>query len=519
MLNNYLANAVIALTALMSHQLYAATCEFIVSNEWNSGFTSSIAITNDTNQVIDGWAVAIDFAGDAKITGMWNADHNDQIFPDQATDAGYNGQILPGGKIQFGFNSQKSVPGSPASIPALGGICADDDSDSDTPPPQAEPSPEPAGAAAQCDYILRNQWRNGFTAAVKIRNVGKQPIEGWAVSLAFPAGVQITNHWNAARDPIKSDQLVNLGWNANIQPGGAVEFGLQGSKSSPGLDVTPVLGGICGDDAPPSNQPPVAQVTASPRQGTAPLAVNFNGSGSADPDGDNLSYLWNFGDGNTANTATAVHTYTAAGTYAVSLTVTDTAGDSDVARLTITVTTQKPVQPTAAYRLDAARSSLYFVSTKKVHVVETHTFGTLSGDITADGAAAVRIDLDSVDTGIDIRDERMRNFLFETATFQSADITLDVALADVSDLPVGQSLQRMITPTLDLHGFSVPLSASVLITKLADDTLLVQNVSPVIVKAADFGLVDGIEILRDLAKLSVISYSVPVNFTLIFKQQ
>ncbi|MEL6711274.1 MAG: cellulose binding domain-containing protein, partial [Pseudomonadota bacterium] len=373
MLNNYLANAVIALTALMSHQLYAATCEFIVSNEWNSGFTSSIAITNDTNQVIDGWKVAIDFAGDAKITGMWNADHNDQIFPDQATDAGYNGQILPGGKIQFGFNSQKSVPGSPAPIPALSGICAEDDSDSDTPPPQAEPSPEPAGAAAQCDYILRNQWRNGFTAAVKIRNVRKQPIEGWAVSLAFPAGVQITNHWNSARDPIKSDQLVNLGWNANIQPGGAVEFGLQGSKSSPGLDVTPVLGGICGDDAAPSNQPPVAQVTASPRQGTAPLAVNFNGSGSVDSDGDNLSYLWNFGDGNTANTATAVHTYTAAGTYAVSLTVTDTAGDSDVARLTITVTTQEPVQPTAAYRLDAARSSLYFVSTKKVHVVETHT--------------------------------------------------------------------------------------------------------------------------------------------------
>jgi len=54
-----------------------------------------------------------------------------------------------------------------------------------------------------------------------------------------------------------------------------------------------------------------------------PLTVHFDAGGSSDPDGDVLSFAWDFGDTQTATTATVTHTYAVAGTYAVVLTVND----------------------------------------------------------------------------------------------------------------------------------------------------------------------------------------------------
>lgn len=73
---------------------------------------------------------------------------------------------------------------------------------------------------------------------------------------------------------------------------------------------------------------PVAELTASPTSGLPPLTVTFDGSGSADPDGGALTYLWDFGDGATQQTTTAIvsHTYTANGLYAASLKVRDPTG-------------------------------------------------------------------------------------------------------------------------------------------------------------------------------------------------
>jgi len=98
------------------------------------------------------------------------------------------------------------------------------------------------------------------------------------------------------------------------------------------------------------NNAPTAVLTATPTSGNAPLAVNFDGSGSYDPDtappADTIaSYTFDFGDGSAAvtqSTPTISHTYNAAGNYPARLTVTDSRGaaSTNTAQVLISVTAQ-----------------------------------------------------------------------------------------------------------------------------------------------------------------------------------
>ena len=85
------------------------------------------------------------------------------------------------------------------------------------------------------------------------------------------------------------------------------------------------------------NTDPVAQFTATPREGAAPLDVWFDASASFDPDADELSFLWNFGDGTTGPGMERLHRFEQAGTYHVVLTVDDDWGGVTEATVDIIV--------------------------------------------------------------------------------------------------------------------------------------------------------------------------------------
>jgi PKD repeat protein len=73
------------------------------------------------------------------------------------------------------------------------------------------------------------------------------------------------------------------------------------------------------------NLPPVADV-GGPYQGSVGEKVEFDGSGSRDPDGNIRSYKWDVGDDEDEKGKRPDHTYDEAGTYTLTLRVTDNDG-------------------------------------------------------------------------------------------------------------------------------------------------------------------------------------------------
>lgn len=172
-----------------------------------------------------------------------------------------------------------------------------------------------------------------------------------------------------------------------------------------------------------------------------------------------------------------------------------------------------------AWRLDEAASRLGFVSIKAGDVGEAHSFGELSGRVEEDGTARVEIALASVETGIDIRNERMREILFETGEHPIATVTLNVDLDAYDHLDRGESLTREVEADLTIKGVTNTLYTDLVVTRVGRRRVLVEPAKPVIIDAGAFGLDAGINELRELAGLDSISLAVPATFSFHFERE
>ena len=135
-----------------------------------------------------------------------------------------------------------------------------------------------------------------------------------------------------------------------VDPGNAVVF----------VSTSPTQGGLYyvkwGDRVRrivynPANRPPVAAATPAVSFGGSPLTVVFDNT-SSDPEGQALTYAWDFGDGTTSSAASPSHTFVAAGPTAfdVRLTVTDSVGAASDLSLTVSVNNTPPTGTIASPR-------------------------------------------------------------------------------------------------------------------------------------------------------------------------
>jgi hypothetical protein len=172
----------------------------------------------------------------------------------------------------------------------------------------------------------------------------------------------------------------------------------------------------------------------------------------------------------------------------------------------------------ASWTLDNDTSQVSFVSVKAGDAGEVHRFTQISGTLSADGDASVIIQLASVDTLIPLRDDRMRELLFQTDLFPIALLKADVDMDAINAIEPGDSMTMTANLRLDLRRQQIQQPAEMIVARLGDRKLLVSSRKPIIVNAASVDLAEGIEALREVANLPSISKAVPVSFVLTFEE-
>ena len=182
--------------------------------------------------------------------------------------------------------------------------------------------------------------------------------------------------------------------------------------------------------------------------------------------------------------------------------------------LALLVVLSLPAQ--ANWHLDGESSRLSFVSSKNGDTAEVHRFLVLHGKVDRKGAAELQVEMDSNNSGVPLRDERMRKELFEFAKFPEAKVSAQIDLRPINDLANGAQVELRLPLTVSLHGKQHNYSALLLATRLDDRRFQVVTLEPLMLRADDFDLLPGLATLRKLAGLKSISPSVPVAAVLIF---
>lgn len=172
----------------------------------------------------------------------------------------------------------------------------------------------------------------------------------------------------------------------------------------------------------------------------------------------------------------------------------------------------------AQWQVTEQGSRVSFVSVKKGDIAEVHHFKQLKGMLNDNGQFELTVPLVSVATGIDVRDERMQNLLFEVSLYPELKLSSQVDSKMLKELAVGESKLAEIDGKIALHGKQQTKTFSVILTKVSDNKLMVSSFQPIIINANEFGLVAGVDKLRDIAGLSSISQAVPVSFVLTLTQ-
>ena len=106
-----------------------------------------------------------------------------------------------------------------------------------------------AALACHVNYSVTNQWNNGFTGAISIKNTGTTPINSWTLTWTWPGNHRVTQSWNANYSQSGANAtFTNMSCNATISPGATLTgmgFNASYSGSNPAPAGFAVNGTTC----------------------------------------------------------------------------------------------------------------------------------------------------------------------------------------------------------------------------------------------------------------------------------
>ncbi|MEL6504557.1 MAG: YceI family protein [Pseudomonadota bacterium] len=162
-------------------------------------------------------------------------------------------------------------------------------------------------------------------------------------------------------------------------------------------------------------------------------------------------------------------------------------------------------------------SQIAFGSIKSNETGEVHHFNKVSGVVKEKGEMALTIELGSVETYIDIRNERMTEHVLK-GDKPTATITGTIDMEEVNGLKPGETKLLEIEAQLSFAGIDNDIDANMLVARLSEDRVLVTTADFIMVSTEDLGINSGIDTLMKLAQLPSITRVTPVSVRMVFEK-
>lgn len=167
------------------------------------------------------------------------------------------------------------------------------------------------------------------------------------------------------------------------------------------------------------------------------------------------------------------------------------------------------------WSLNAQASHLAFGSIKNSYLGETHSFNDLSGTVTEAGQVTIQIPLSSVETGIEIRNERIGQYVFNATP--TANLTASVDMSSVTALHPGDTTTIELDASLSLLGEDVDVYTEIFVARLSDSRVMITTNDMLFLDTDELGIDAGIDKLKELAGLDSISRTTPITARFIFE--
>jgi len=172
----------------------------------------------------------------------------------------------------------------------------------------------------------------------------------------------------------------------------------------------------------------------------------------------------------------------------------------------------------ADWILDKENSNLSFGSIKNNTIGESNYFNEIDGRVTGNGEISLLIELNSIETWVDIRNDRMKTFFFETDDFPLAQLRGQIDMTKFAKLGLGSQQIIEVAFDLSLHGHQQTVETELVVIRVSQEKIIVVPNEIIFLDLEEFDLLSGLKKLQELAKLPIISSSVPITFNLTFLQ-